>query len=90
MNKRRFQTEAEEAAWIYDNRERLGQQFAEAMHTRDSLSARTETAKAKAINIRLAEDDLQLARDLAAKKGLPYQTYIKSLLHEALRREASR
>jgi hypothetical protein len=28
--------------------------------------------------------DLALARKQAAEKGLPYQTYIKSLLHETL------
>jgi predicted DNA binding CopG/RHH family protein len=36
------------------------------------------------MTIRMAEADLGLARRQAEKKGLPYQTYIKSLLHEAL------
>lgn len=39
------------------------------------------------LSIRLAEPDIALAQKLAATKGLPYQTYIKSLLHEALERE---
>ncbi|HEY7391716.1 MAG TPA: hypothetical protein VH640_24585 [Bryobacteraceae bacterium] len=39
------------------------------------------------VSIRLPEPDLALAQKLAAAKGLPYQTYIKSLLHEALERE---
>jgi len=39
---------------------------------------------AKVVSIRLPECDLKLARSQAAKKGLPYQTYIKSLLHQAL------
>ncbi len=30
------------------------------------------------------EADLALARKQAQQKGLPYQTYIKSLLHETL------
>ena len=30
---------------------------------------------------------IALAQDLAARKGLPYQTYIKQLLHDALDRE---
>ncbi len=30
------------------------------------------------------EADLDLARKQAEEKGLPYQTYIKSVLHEAL------
>jgi predicted DNA binding CopG/RHH family protein len=36
------------------------------------------------VTIRLAEADLDLARRQAEDKGLPYQTYIKSVLHEAL------
>jgi hypothetical protein len=39
------------------------------------------------LSIRLPEPDIALAQRLAERKGLPYQTYIKSLLHEALERE---
>lgn len=39
------------------------------------------------LSIRLPEPDIALAQRLAEGKGLPYQTYIKSLLHEALERE---
>jgi hypothetical protein len=39
------------------------------------------------LSIRLPEPDIALAQRLAESKGLPYQTYIKSLLHEALQRE---
>ena len=45
------------------------------------LFVRPET---RHISIRLSAADLLLANRLAAQKGLPYQTYIKSLLHEAL------
>ena len=31
--------------------------------------------------------DLDRARELSAKKGFAYQTYMKMLLHEALERE---
>jgi hypothetical protein len=41
----------------------------------------------QAISIRLPAPDLALARQLAGEKGLPYQTYIKQLLHDALDRE---
>jgi predicted DNA binding CopG/RHH family protein len=51
------------------------------------LFARPETRQ---ISIRLAAADLIMANRLAAKKGLPYQTYIKSLLHEALESESKR
>jgi hypothetical protein len=42
------------------------------------------------LSIRLPEPDIALAQELARSKGLPYQTYIKSLLHQALQRERSR
>jgi hypothetical protein len=41
------------------------------------------------LSIGLPEPDIALAQRLAESKGLPYQTYIKSLLHEALERERS-
>jgi hypothetical protein len=41
----------------------------------------------RAVSIRLPVPDIVPAQDLAAKKGLPYQTYIKRLLHDALDRE---
>lgn len=44
----------------------------------------------KQVSIRLAVSDLELARKLARRKRVPkYQTYIKQLLHDALRKEAS-
>lgn len=42
------------------------------------------------ISIRLAAADLAIANRIASAKGLPYQTYIKSLLHEALQQESKR
>lgn len=51
------------------------------------LFARPQTRQ---ISIRLGAADLVTASQLAAAKGLPYQTYIKSLLHEALENESRR
>ncbi len=48
------------------------------------LFARPET---RHISIRLSAVDLVIANKPAAAKGLPYQTYIKSLLHESLVKE---
>ena len=43
----------------------------------------------KQVSMRLAVSDVELARRLARRKGIPkYQTYIKTLLHEALAKEA--
>ena len=44
----------------------------------------------KQVSIRLPVRDLELARKLARRKGIPkYQTYIKTLLHESLVKEAA-
>ena len=56
-------------------------------------TARRLAAEARAsrnITIRMAEADLDLARKQAEEKGLPYQTYIKSVLHEALVKQERR
>jgi predicted DNA binding CopG/RHH family protein len=51
------------------------------------LFSRPETRQ---ISIRLAAADLATANRLAAVKGLRYQTYIKSLLHQVLESESKR
>ncbi len=88
----RFQSEKEEAAWWDKNRAELDKDFVNAARegrlkrlSTEQLGARVAGAT-KVISLRLLEEDLTLAREQAARKGLPYQTYLKSLLHEALRR----
>ena len=85
----KFKTEAEEAKWWHANRGKLEQSLINAMDegTVQRGTAQTLTREARTsrnVTIRMAEADLALARKQAAAKGLPYQTYIKSLLHEAL------
>ena len=91
---KKFENEAEEAEWWYANRERLSSDFAEAVKsgeakilTRDRLLRHVADAKARAVYVPMPEGDLELAREQAARKGLPYQTYLGSLLHEALEKE---
>jgi predicted DNA binding CopG/RHH family protein len=90
-----FRSEAEEAKWWYEHREVLDRDFEEAAKagtlkklTRQELLKRLSASRV--ISIRLPEDDLARLRRLAAGKGLPYQTYMKSLLHQALEREEKR
>jgi predicted DNA binding CopG/RHH family protein len=91
-----FRAEAQEAAWWFKNRKKLDKHLREAARTgelkvldRKPLLARVSRSKAsKLVSIRLPESDLGLARQQAARKGLPYQTYIKSLLHQALEQQA--
>ena len=87
-----FKSEAEEAEWWHKNRARLDQDLMKAAGKgelkrldRKALKTRLAASKTRVVSMRLAEADIELARRKAARKGLPYQTYIKSLLHQALR-----
>ena len=92
----KFKTEAEEAQWWYDNRAKAEDALIHAMDNgtirRGAAQRLTGEARvSRNVTIRMAEADLDLARKQAAEKGLPYQTYIKSVLHEALvKREGRR
>ena len=86
-----FASEAQEAEWWYRNRKILDRSFVKAARSgglkvldHKTLTKRIARSKAKVVSIRLPEADLAQARMQAERKGLPYQTYIKSLLHQAL------
>ena len=89
-----FATEAEEADWWYQNRHVHDKDLLAAVRsgeakilTKDELLRRIEASKKKpapVVALRIPAADLALARKQAEQKGLPYQTYIKSLLHETL------
>jgi hypothetical protein len=79
----RFRTEAEEAGW-WDSHPEVA---TEIMKRAIKSGKARRTVPLKTVTMRLPVPDLRTARDLALRKGLPYQTYIKMLLHEALERE---
>jgi len=87
-----FKSEAAEAEWWYKNRRRLDKDLVAAakkgkLRRLDpaTLKSRLARSRSRVVSIRLPDDDIQLARRQATEKGLPYQTYIKSVLHQALR-----
>lgn len=41
-------------------------------------------SKSKPVTLRLSISEIERCKKIAAKKGLPYQTYIKSILKQAL------
>ncbi|MCF6268534.1 MAG: hypothetical protein L3J41_02355 [Melioribacteraceae bacterium] len=45
-------------------------------------SARATIRKNKRVNIRISERDLQELQRMAFREGLPYQTFIASILHK--------
>ena len=74
--------------WYWEHREELGRKAAEAMragrYTIPTPDMTLQVKGSQSVTIRLALSDLELAKTQAAKKGLAYQTYLKSLLHQAL------
>jgi len=87
-----FKSETEEAEWWRKNRAQLDEDLVDAAKKGTlkrldtaTLKARLAASKSRIVSIRLPEDDIELARQQATQKGLPYQTYIKSVLHQALR-----
>ena len=91
-----FQSESEEADWWYRNRRNLDAEMIQAMREGKTISLAevVEHAKRKAtlkpVTLRLPGGDIDTARRLAEEKGIGYQTYIKILLHDALRTEVAR
>jgi len=90
-----FKSEAEEAKWWFDNQDELLKDFEKA--AAEGRLGRGTAARLAGIptqggipttTIRLDPVDIEKARNLAQKKGLKYQTYLKMLLHEALERES--
>ncbi len=45
-------------------------------------SARATLRKDKRLNIRISERDLRELKRKAVREGLPYQTYVSSILHK--------
>ena len=92
----RFSSKADEAKWWSDNQAFIADRFkrakAAAKLSKGTVARMTQErgGPSPAITIRLPESDLARARNLAAQKGLRYQTYLKMLLHEALASEERR
>jgi predicted DNA binding CopG/RHH family protein len=84
-----FKTEGDEARWWVENQDHLAQQFeraaAEGKLGRGTVARRGNTPTT---TIRLDPEDIAKARFYAEQKGLKYQTYLKMLIHQALRQEA--
>ena len=90
-----FQSESDEADWLYRHRRKLDAEMIQAMRAGKTISLAEvlEQAKRKAtlkpVTLRLPGGDIDTARRLAEEKGIGYQTYIKILLHDALRKEVA-
>jgi len=79
----KFRNLEEEADW-WESRE--GKRAATALIKQSVAAGNLGRRKVplRTVTMRLPEPDIEAAKDLALRKGLPYQTYIKMLLHEAI------
>jgi predicted DNA binding CopG/RHH family protein len=88
----RFSSEAEEAAWWDSHRSEIELEIRQRMKQKRPLTLESLLRREKPsqpVTLRIATKDLEIARRLAARKGVGYQTYIKMLLREALAEDAS-
>ncbi len=79
-----FAAEKEEADWWFENREALGDEFAQAIRDGNTTN---NTLAARLARIQLDPADVDLAREQAETHGVAYHTYVKMLVHEALQRK---
>jgi predicted DNA binding CopG/RHH family protein len=86
LKKKTFANEAEEAAWWESKEDALADEFEKAtVEGRVGIGTVARRAALPSTTIRLDPDDIAKARILAAERGLRYQTYLKMIIHEALR-----
>ncbi len=93
----KFANEGEEADWWAS---RQGREFLKENATGPAkkrvapkgsrLVGQLNRSASVQIALRLPEPDVTKARELATRKGIGYQTLLKMLVHEGLRREARR
>jgi predicted DNA binding CopG/RHH family protein len=76
----RFRSEAEEAEWWDQHQELIADLMVK--------HGRRGAVPTKNISVRLPVTDLERARKIAERRGVGYQVVIKTLLHEALKRES--
>jgi len=81
----KFRSESAEAEWWDTHPEVATEIMRRALKSGKAKRA----VPLKTVTMRLPVPDIKAAQDLAHEKGLPYQTYIKMLLHEALQKERS-
>jgi predicted DNA binding CopG/RHH family protein len=86
LKNKTFANEAEEAAWWESHEDALADEFENAAtEGRTGVGTVAKKAALPTTTIRLDPEDIAKARVQAAERGLRYQTYLKMIIHEALR-----
>ncbi|MGD0499738.1 MAG: CopG family antitoxin [Bryobacteraceae bacterium] len=82
-----FKSEKEEAEWWDTHPEVVTALFLKAKKEGKITRLPVVRGATRPTTIRLPIADIETAQQIAEKRGLPYQTYLKGLLHQALERE---
>ena len=80
----KFANERDEAKWWDAHPEVATRLLKRALR---QGSARRPAKATRIVTMRIPIRDLEAAQRLAGRKGLPYQTYMKMLLHQAIEKE---
>jgi len=84
----RFKSEQEEAAWWDSHPEVITELFLKARREGRIKRLPVVRGATKPVTIRMPVADIEAAQEIAERRGVPYQTYIKGLLHQALQRDS--
>jgi len=83
-----FRSEREETQWGDTHPEVIAALFLKAKQEGRIERLPRVRGATKSVTIRMPIADLETAQEIADQRGLPYQTFIKGLLHQALERES--
>jgi predicted DNA binding CopG/RHH family protein len=84
-----FNSEAEEAEWYQAHKREVEQDFLRAWKEGKTFRKSPKNPALRPITIRLPVDDIQRAQKQASQRGVGYQTYLRMILHQALRQKAT-
>jgi len=63
--------------------------FTSKKEPKKSNKTATKSPKTTPVLIRFKIEDLEKIKEVAVQQGLPYQTYIKSIVHKAIKNHKS-
>ena len=83
----KFNSEKQEAEWWDAHPDVIAEFFLKAKREGTIKRLPVAGGRTRQVTLRMPIADIATAQEIAERRGLPYQTYIKGLLHQALERE---
>ena len=87
-----FASEAEEAAWWYENREKHAAEFVQADkdgRLKVNIAAKRLARAQGRISLKLETEEKRQAAEFAGRRGMTVEMYLHHLVHEGLERETA-